>query len=187
MNVNDENRSPSAGGTGSLSPEWMAGEMRRLKKASGLSFEKLAARTHYSRSSWERFVNGKKPVTAQAVHQFASALGGAADELLRLSARTGPEPGSRLPVPVPAEREVQRPHAGEGVGDRFAQLGLFAVGAALGSFTVLWVKRRAGRGVSRPVDAARVLQVVHIPLPLPALSPLFPLPVPLEPAVPRPR
>ncbi|GGZ40779.1 hypothetical protein GCM10010344_01680 [Streptomyces bluensis] len=40
--------------------ELTAGEMRRLKELPGLRFAKLAARTHYSRSTREGFLNGKK-------------------------------------------------------------------------------------------------------------------------------
>ncbi|MFF4522656.1 helix-turn-helix domain-containing protein [Streptomyces bluensis] len=48
--------------------------MRRLKELPGLSFAKLAARTHYSRSTREGFLNGKRPVPREAVEQFASAV-----------------------------------------------------------------------------------------------------------------
>ncbi|HET6856889.1 MAG TPA: helix-turn-helix transcriptional regulator, partial [Streptomyces sp.] len=73
------------------SEEQLVREMRRLKERAGLSYEKLAARTNYSRSSWERFLNGKKPVTRLVVEQLASALDdGRPDELLALWARTLP-------------------------------------------------------------------------------------------------
>ncbi|MGW2790044.1 helix-turn-helix domain-containing protein [Streptomyces sp. NPDC001251] len=50
-------------------------ELRRIKQASGLSYGQLADRTHYSRSSWERFLNGKQPPSKVAVEQFAAATG----------------------------------------------------------------------------------------------------------------
>ncbi|MFE7116495.1 peptidoglycan-binding protein [Streptomyces sp. NPDC057654] len=46
-------------------------QMRRLKDHSGLSLEALAARTAYSSSSWERYLNGKKLPPRQAVVELA--------------------------------------------------------------------------------------------------------------------
>ncbi|MEU5427079.1 DUF2690 domain-containing protein [Streptomyces olivoreticuli] len=61
---------------GDLSPrDLLAAEMRRLKRESQLSYGRLADRTHYSRSSWERFLNGKQLPTRVAVEQFAAAAG----------------------------------------------------------------------------------------------------------------
>lgn len=53
----------------------LTAEMRRIKCASELSYGKLAQRTHYSRSSWERFLNQKQLPTRIAVEQFAAAAG----------------------------------------------------------------------------------------------------------------
>ncbi|GAA3370658.1 hypothetical protein GCM10020367_18150 [Streptomyces sannanensis] len=64
--------------------ETLAEEMRRIKEASGLSFGRLANRTHYSRSSWERFLNGKQLPTRVAVEQFADAAGEDPAPLLEL-------------------------------------------------------------------------------------------------------
>ncbi|WP_143664588.1 helix-turn-helix transcriptional regulator, partial [Streptomyces sp. NRRL B-24572] len=44
--------------------------MRAVKERSGLSYGRLAAKTHYSRSSWERFLNGKQLPSRVAVEQF---------------------------------------------------------------------------------------------------------------------
>lgn len=59
-------------------------EMRRIKEARGLSYGRLAALTHYSTSSWERFFNGKKPPTREAVKQLAEATGVDSHRLLAL-------------------------------------------------------------------------------------------------------
>ncbi|MGW2722180.1 helix-turn-helix domain-containing protein [Streptomyces sp. NPDC001492] len=64
--------------------EQLLAEMRRLKDASGLSYGRLAGRTHYSRSSWERFLNGKQLPTRVAVEQLAAAVGEEPDPLLAL-------------------------------------------------------------------------------------------------------
>ncbi|MFF8913913.1 helix-turn-helix domain-containing protein [Streptomyces sp. NPDC015032] len=50
-------------------------QLRRLKDHSGLSLAALASRTSYSRSSWERYLNGKKPVPRQAVEELAEVCG----------------------------------------------------------------------------------------------------------------
>ncbi|MEU9460383.1 helix-turn-helix domain-containing protein [Streptomyces sp. NPDC048312] len=49
--------------------------LRRLKDHSGLSLAALASRTSYSRSSWERYLNGKKPVPRKAVEELAQVCG----------------------------------------------------------------------------------------------------------------
>ncbi|WP_407840940.1 helix-turn-helix domain-containing protein [Streptomyces sp. DSM 116496] len=56
----------------------LVAELRRLKDRSGLSLAALAAKTGYSRSSWERYLNGKQPVPRGAVEQLARLCG--ADE-----------------------------------------------------------------------------------------------------------
>ncbi|NGO15366.1 helix-turn-helix domain-containing protein [Streptomyces sp. HC44] len=50
-------------------------QLRRLKDRSGLSLAALAAKTTYSSSSWERWLNGKKPVPRGAVTELARVCG----------------------------------------------------------------------------------------------------------------
>ncbi|MGW1107686.1 helix-turn-helix domain-containing protein [Streptomyces sp. NPDC002540] len=50
-------------------------QLRRLKDHSDLSLAALASRTSYSRSSWERYLNGKKPVPRRAVEELARVCG----------------------------------------------------------------------------------------------------------------
>ncbi|NGO44420.1 helix-turn-helix domain-containing protein [Streptomyces ureilyticus] len=50
-------------------------QLRRLKDRSGLSLSALAAKTTYSSSSWERWLNGKKPVPRGAVTELARVCG----------------------------------------------------------------------------------------------------------------
>ncbi|MFF4040646.1 helix-turn-helix domain-containing protein [Streptomyces sp. NPDC001816] len=64
--------------------ERLAAEMRRLKQESGLSFGRLADRTHYSRSSWERFLNGKQLPTSVALQEFAAVMEADAEYLTGL-------------------------------------------------------------------------------------------------------
>lgn len=50
-------------------------QLRRLKGHSGLSLAALASRTGHSRSSWERYLNGKKPAPRQAVEALCALTG----------------------------------------------------------------------------------------------------------------
>ncbi|TPQ21826.1 helix-turn-helix domain-containing protein [Streptomyces sporangiiformans] len=78
-------------------------QLRRLKDRSGLSLAALAAKTTYSSSSWERWLNGKKPVPRGAVTELARVCGTEPTRLLVLhevaegaaagpGAETGAEP-----------------------------------------------------------------------------------------------
>ena len=49
----------------------LAGELLALKKASGASFAQLSEKTHYAKSSWERWVNGKQFPPRDAVESLA--------------------------------------------------------------------------------------------------------------------
>ncbi|MFJ8430509.1 DUF2690 domain-containing protein [Kitasatospora sp. NPDC094019] len=49
-------------------------ELRAVKDATGLSLSELAALTHYSRASWERWLNGKRVITEQALDALVGAV-----------------------------------------------------------------------------------------------------------------
>ncbi|MER5204649.1 helix-turn-helix domain-containing protein [Streptomyces sp. NPDC002825] len=120
----------------------LAAEMRRIKCATELSYGQLAQRTHYSRSSWERFMNQKQLPTRVAVEEFAAAAGtDPRPLLLRLERSLAHETAARaataahararggepvlVPV-IPAPRRVpRRPDLGR-------PLGLLAAGALVG-------------------------------------------------------
>ncbi|MCW8384331.1 helix-turn-helix domain-containing protein [Streptomyces justiciae] len=57
----------------------LAATLRELRSATGLSLAALAARTPYSKSSWERYLNGRTLPPRQAVEQLC-ALAGAQPE-----------------------------------------------------------------------------------------------------------
>ncbi|MFF3751123.1 helix-turn-helix domain-containing protein [Streptomyces sp. NPDC002018] len=59
-------------------------QLRRLKDRSGLGLAALAAKTGYSRSSWERYLNGKQPVPRGAVEELARVCGADPTRLLVL-------------------------------------------------------------------------------------------------------
>jgi hypothetical protein len=81
-------------------------QLRELKDAHGLSLADIATATHYSRASWERWLNGKRLVTRSALLGFISVVG--ADEALLLEllsqAAKSPRPAAptRPPTPPPA-------------------------------------------------------------------------------------
>lgn len=50
-------------------------QLRRLKDHSGLSLTALASKTAYSRSSWERYLNGKQLPPAEAIEALARTVG----------------------------------------------------------------------------------------------------------------
>ncbi|MFJ8476818.1 DUF2690 domain-containing protein [Kitasatospora sp. NPDC094011] len=52
----------------------LAQELRTIKDTAGLSLSELAGRTHYSRASWERWLNGKRVVTEQALETLIGAV-----------------------------------------------------------------------------------------------------------------
>ncbi|MER5922453.1 helix-turn-helix domain-containing protein [Streptomyces mirabilis] len=53
----------------------LATELRRLKDHSGLSLTALAGQTSYSKSSWERYFNGKALPPRQAVLALGELVG----------------------------------------------------------------------------------------------------------------
>ncbi|NJP72778.1 peptidoglycan-binding protein [Streptomyces sp. C1-2] len=59
-------------------------QLRRLKDRSGLSLVSLAVRTSYSRSSWERYLNGKALPPRKAVEELATVARGDPTRLLVL-------------------------------------------------------------------------------------------------------
>ncbi|MER6311075.1 helix-turn-helix transcriptional regulator, partial [Streptomyces sp. NPDC001657] len=58
--------------------------MRELRGRTGLSLAALAARTPYSKSSWERYLNGKKLPPRDAVEALCRLAGEPAGRLLAL-------------------------------------------------------------------------------------------------------
>ena len=53
----------------------LVGELRTLKDTHGLSLAQLSASTHYSRASWERWLNGKRLITNAALTSVATRYG----------------------------------------------------------------------------------------------------------------
>ncbi|MFD7615200.1 helix-turn-helix domain-containing protein [Streptomyces sp. NPDC059828] len=64
--------------------EQLVGELRRLRARSGLSLAALAARTPYSKSSWQRYLGGEQPVPRSAVEALCAVTGEPSRPLLAL-------------------------------------------------------------------------------------------------------
>ncbi|UNO40315.1 XRE family transcriptional regulator [Streptomyces sp. MST-110588] len=62
----------------------LAAGLRELRERTGLSLAGLAGRTPYSKSSWERYLNGKKLPPRQAVEALCRLAGEPAGRLLAL-------------------------------------------------------------------------------------------------------
>lgn len=105
----------------------LATALRELRSATGLSLAGLAAKTPYSKSSWERYLNGKTLPPREAVEELcrlagepvgrcvalwelaeAEASGRGATNQSRPPTATAapPTPTSPSPAPVPEERGV---------------------------------------------------------------------------------
>ncbi|MFE7566138.1 helix-turn-helix domain-containing protein [Streptomyces sp. NPDC057539] len=62
----------------------LAGELSALRARTGLSLVALAGRTPYSKSSWQRYLNGTKPLPRQAVVALCALAGEPPGRLLAL-------------------------------------------------------------------------------------------------------
>ncbi|MGQ4732744.1 peptidoglycan-binding protein [Streptomyces sp. Ju416(a)] len=77
--------------------------MRELKDRSGLSLAALANRTSYSKSSWERYLNGKSLPPAEAVRELAGLCGADANQLLALHSLAADEWGVQADARAPGD------------------------------------------------------------------------------------
>ncbi|MEV0278186.1 peptidoglycan-binding protein [Streptomyces sp. NPDC050610] len=123
-------------------------QMRRLKDHSGLSLEALAARTAYSSSSWERYLNGKKLPPRQAVvelariaetdptrllvlHELAEEAWGKPDAPAASDVVPGEAPDSAADSPVADPPPRRRRRAGVLIGAGGALVAVLAVVVAV--------------------------------------------------------
>lgn len=85
----------------------LAEELRAVKDAHGISLAELGKRTYLSKASWERWLNGKRLITSQALAGLIAAVDCDAVLLTSLlrqaeAARGATEPAAVPPVPGPA-------------------------------------------------------------------------------------
>ncbi|MGW6602386.1 helix-turn-helix domain-containing protein [Streptomyces sp. NPDC055036] len=74
----------SAGEKRAAECDRLAGELSALRARTGLSLVALAGRTPYSKSSWQRYLNGTKPLPRQAVVALCALAGEPPGRLLAL-------------------------------------------------------------------------------------------------------
>ncbi|MCX4452074.1 DUF2690 domain-containing protein [Streptomyces sp. NBC_01340] len=102
----------------------LAEGLRELRARTGLSMTELAQRTHYSRSSWERYLNGKALPPRQAVEALSGLARQPAGRLLALwelaelawsgrasGAASAPGPATRGPAAPKAAPKTAAPKA----------------------------------------------------------------------------
>jgi transcriptional regulator with XRE-family HTH domain len=89
----------------------LAEALRGVRARTGLSLAALAERTAYSKSSWERYLNGKTPVPRQAVEALCATAGEPPGRLLALWELADAEWSgrARLSRPAPQPSSVAEP------------------------------------------------------------------------------
>lgn len=94
----------------------LVAELRRLRAHTGLSYVRLGSHTGYSRSSWERFLNGKQLPPRSAVEALARLAGADPTRVIRcweLASDSGPAPAvaplGRAETVAPADAFPVRP------------------------------------------------------------------------------
>lgn len=85
-------------------------QLRQLKDHSGLSLAALASRTSYSRSSWERYLNGKAVPPRHAVEAMADVCGG---DRINLTALWEVATSAFVPDPAPPGPQEQPEQPGQ--------------------------------------------------------------------------
>ncbi|MFE7810424.1 helix-turn-helix domain-containing protein [Streptomyces sp. NPDC057433] len=90
--------------------------LRELRAGAGLSLAALAERTAYSKSSWERYLNGKSLPPRQAVRELCRLANEPDGRLLALWEIAESHWSGRAvaPAPAPPPDEAPRPHPQEG-------------------------------------------------------------------------
>ncbi|MGW3105625.1 helix-turn-helix domain-containing protein [Streptomyces sp. NPDC001100] len=92
----------------------LAAALRELRAATGLSMAGLAAKTTYSKSSWERYLNGRTLPPREAVEDLCRLAGEPMGRCLALweiaeSEASGRTASVQVPVPVPVPAPVPAP------------------------------------------------------------------------------
>lgn len=80
----------------------LAEELRAAKEAAGLSLAQIGRYTHYSRASWERWLNGKRLVSPGALAGFAELAGVDGAHLARLLAQAVEHSAAGAAQPTPS-------------------------------------------------------------------------------------
>ncbi|MGW4979169.1 helix-turn-helix domain-containing protein [Streptomyces mirabilis] len=139
----------------------LAEGLRGVRARTGLSLAALAERTAYSKSSWERYLNGKKPPPRQAVEALCAMAGEPAGRLLALWELADAEWSGRArytrPAAQPSPAPAPVPVGAAGAPGRAWRRHLFAVGAgvaAVAAATVIAALSVRGPGTGQPTSLA---------------------------------
>ncbi|MFC9636376.1 helix-turn-helix domain-containing protein [Streptomyces mirabilis] len=151
----------------------LAQELRRLRMRTGLSMAALAKETAYSKSSWERYLNGRQLAPRQAVESLCAMAGEPPERLVALWELADLEWSGRAlkaarPVAEGAVAQPDRDQLGEGSppADRAGQsldgavrtkLRVWAVVAAVcavGLATGVWLAVLSPTGAKEPAGRA---------------------------------
>ncbi|WP_406088428.1 helix-turn-helix domain-containing protein [Kitasatospora purpeofusca] len=76
-----------SGGASKDPADRLSEELRLLKSSSGLTYARISEHTHYAKSSWERWVNGKQFPPRDAVERIAAVCQADERHLLELWTR----------------------------------------------------------------------------------------------------
>ncbi|MFH9003520.1 DUF2690 domain-containing protein [Streptomyces afghaniensis] len=144
---------------GPLPPERarLASALRELRVGTGLSLAALAAKTTFSKSSWERYLNGRTLPPREAVQELCRLAGEPEGRCLALwelaesewSGRAAPTtPSAPTDLPAPPEADASKP----AVGGRGAVLAVLASVCAIaaGGLSVALVLLAGQSGDPRP-------------------------------------
>ncbi|WP_168220735.1 XRE family transcriptional regulator [Streptomyces sp. RFCAC02] len=114
----------------------LAATLRELRAATGLSMAALAARTPYSKSSWERYLNGRTVPPRQAVEELCALAGAPPQRPLALwelaeSAWSGRDARQARPAVARDAAPPARPRVPRAYAVGLACLSLIAAGTLL--------------------------------------------------------
>ncbi|MEU5509900.1 helix-turn-helix domain-containing protein [Streptomyces fungicidicus] len=123
----------------------LAERLRALRARTGLSLAALAERTPYSKSSWERYLNGRLPVPRQAVEALCERAGEPSGRLLALWELADAQWSGRARSAAPPPKEPEH-DAGNGA----ARPRRHRRRLALGAVTALAAAVVAAAAVSLP-------------------------------------
>ncbi|MED7952580.1 MULTISPECIES: helix-turn-helix transcriptional regulator [unclassified Streptomyces] len=145
-----------SGGTPKGPADRLSEELQSLKSSSGLTYARISERTHYAKSSWERWVNGKQFPPRDAVERIAAVC--QADERRLLELWTLAEACRTAAAAPAAARGATGGSGAPGEGDAASQ---DRRQMALWSLTVLALALTAG--LARSVAQGRELRRGALP------------------------
>lgn len=140
----------------------LARDLREVRSRTGLSLVALAERTAYSKSSWERYLNARKPVPWEAVQALCAIAAEPTGRLRALweladaqwSARGAARPPTHAPAPA-AGSEVPPPGtAGRARLPRIAAAGAGAVAVAAAAVVMVAVAHGPDAAVRQQAPVA---------------------------------